>query len=312
MPPVGCLSGRNRPDLCHPVDLAAREPERSDNTRSGRCRAVLSRGSAGDGGGRRSGDRRGGRAAGSARKRSGGVRGSAHRDGSRRHFGRRDQQLSGTGRTVRDDAVLAGHRRVLHAATSTTATRSAASASTTRRSAATRSATSRSCRSPHDVGAKPWDRVERFTHDGEQAEPGYYAVTFPDSGVRTELTATTRTGLAAFTFPAGQNAQVLVKGGASLAGNSAAKPADHRRPRGQRSGDDRPLLREAEQVHRLLRHRLRPPVHRARHLGRQNRPTGQRPGRRAESRGVPDLRRQPWSTRRSRCPMWTFKGRRRT
>ncbi|WP_312872132.1 GH92 family glycosyl hydrolase [Amycolatopsis dendrobii] len=73
-----------------------------------------------------------------------------------------------------------------------------------------------------DVGAKPWDRVERFTHDGEQAEPGYYAVTFPDSGVRTELTATTRTGLAAFTFPAGQNAQVLVKGGASLAGNSAA------------------------------------------------------------------------------------------
>ncbi|MGW7537189.1 GH92 family glycosyl hydrolase, partial [Amycolatopsis sp. NPDC054798] len=73
-----------------------------------------------------------------------------------------------------------------------------------------------------DVGAKPWDRVERFTHDGEQAEPGYYAVTFPDSGVRTELTATTRTGLAAFTFPAGKNAQVLVKGGASLAGNSAA------------------------------------------------------------------------------------------
>ncbi|WP_245573159.1 GH92 family glycosyl hydrolase [Amycolatopsis benzoatilytica] len=73
-----------------------------------------------------------------------------------------------------------------------------------------------------DVGAKPWDRVERFTHDGEQAEPGYYSVAFPDSGVRAELTATTRTGLAAFTFPSGANAQVLVKAGASLAGNSAA------------------------------------------------------------------------------------------
>ncbi len=47
-------------------------------------------------------------------------------------------------------------------------------------------------------------------------------MTFPDSGVRTELTMTTRTGIAAFTFPSGANAQVLVKGGASLAGKSAA------------------------------------------------------------------------------------------
>ena len=73
-----------------------------------------------------------------------------------------------------------------------------------------------------DVGSAPWDRVEHFTHDDEKAEPGYYAVTLADSNVRAELTATTRTGLAAFTFPAGANAQVLVKGGASLAGNSKA------------------------------------------------------------------------------------------
>ncbi|MFD9960780.1 GH92 family glycosyl hydrolase [Amycolatopsis sp. NPDC058986] len=73
-----------------------------------------------------------------------------------------------------------------------------------------------------DVGAAPWDRVEHFTHDGEKAEPGYYAVTLADSKVRAELTATTRSGLAAFTFPAGATAQVLVKGGASLAGNSHA------------------------------------------------------------------------------------------
>ncbi|SEP06571.1 GH92 family glycosyl hydrolase [Amycolatopsis saalfeldensis] len=73
-----------------------------------------------------------------------------------------------------------------------------------------------------DVGAAPWDRTEHFTHDGEQAAPGYYAVTLADSKVRAELTAGTRTGLAAFTFPAGANAQVLVKGGASLAGDSHA------------------------------------------------------------------------------------------
>ncbi|WP_329123743.1 GH92 family glycosyl hydrolase [Streptomyces sp. NBC_01465] len=73
-----------------------------------------------------------------------------------------------------------------------------------------------------DVGAAPWDRVEHFSHTDEKAEPGYYAVTLDDSKVRAELTATTRTGLAAFTFPEGAAAQVLVKGGASLAGDKAA------------------------------------------------------------------------------------------
>ncbi|SES16711.1 GH92 family glycosyl hydrolase [Lentzea albida] len=71
-----------------------------------------------------------------------------------------------------------------------------------------------------DVGAAPWDRTEKFTHDGEQAEPGYYAVTLGD--VRAELTASTRTGLATFTYPAGSASQVLVKAGGSLAGNSRA------------------------------------------------------------------------------------------
>ncbi|WP_338067455.1 GH92 family glycosyl hydrolase [Crossiella equi] len=74
-----------------------------------------------------------------------------------------------------------------------------------------------------EVGAKPWDRVERYQHSSEQAEPGYYAVTLEDSRVRAELTATTRTGLATFTFPADAPAHVLVKGGASLGGNSHAQ-----------------------------------------------------------------------------------------
>jgi predicted alpha-1,2-mannosidase len=50
----------------------------------------------------------------------------------------------------------------------------------------------------------------RFSHDTERAEPGYYAVTLADYGVRAELTATTRVGLHRYTFPAGKPAHVLV------------------------------------------------------------------------------------------------------
>lgn len=74
-----------------------------------------------------------------------------------------------------------------------------------------------------EVGAAPWDRTEHFSHTDEKAEPGYYAVTLDDSHVRAELTASTRTGLASFGFPeGGAAAQILVKGGASLAGNKRA------------------------------------------------------------------------------------------
>ena len=50
----------------------------------------------------------------------------------------------------------------------------------------------------------------RFSHDSERAEPGYYAVTLSDYGVRAELTTTTRVGLHRYTFPAGKPAHVLV------------------------------------------------------------------------------------------------------
>jgi predicted alpha-1,2-mannosidase len=50
----------------------------------------------------------------------------------------------------------------------------------------------------------------RFSHDTERAEPGYYAVTLSDYGVRAELTATARVGLHRYTFPAGKPAHVLL------------------------------------------------------------------------------------------------------
>ena len=70
------------------------------------------------------------------------------------------------------------------------------------------------------IGAHPWDRTESFSHSSEHAQAGSYAVTLADSHIAVELTATTRAGLSQFTFPARQDAHVLVKAGASLAGDT--------------------------------------------------------------------------------------------
>ncbi|MFI1093205.1 GH92 family glycosyl hydrolase [Streptomyces sp. NPDC020917] len=73
------------------------------------------------------------------------------------------------------------------------------------------------------VGADPAARTEHFSHDEEQAAPGSYAVHLTDSDVQVQLGATTRTGIASFRYPAGSQAQVLVKSGTSLGGDLAAQ-----------------------------------------------------------------------------------------
>ena len=52
--------------------------------------------------------------------------------------------------------------------------------------------------------------TSRFRHDSEQAEPGYYAVTLEDYGVRAELTASARVGMHRYRFPKGKPAHLLV------------------------------------------------------------------------------------------------------
>lgn len=49
-----------------------------------------------------------------------------------------------------------------------------------------------------------------YSHSNEEASPGYYRVLLSRWKVKTELTATDRTGIIRFTFPAGQPANVLV------------------------------------------------------------------------------------------------------
>ncbi|HZE17786.1 MAG TPA: GH92 family glycosyl hydrolase, partial [Mycobacterium sp.] len=74
------------------------------------------------------------------------------------------------------------------------------------------------------IGSQPWYAWEKIAHDGtEVGLPGYYTVRFPDTGVTAELTATARTGVGRFRYPAnGQPALFQVRSGGSLAGNSAA------------------------------------------------------------------------------------------
>jgi predicted alpha-1,2-mannosidase len=51
---------------------------------------------------------------------------------------------------------------------------------------------------------------QRFSHDTEHAEPGYYEVTLADSGVRARLTATTRVGVHQYTFPEASTQRLVV------------------------------------------------------------------------------------------------------
>ncbi len=50
----------------------------------------------------------------------------------------------------------------------------------------------------------------RFHHETENAEPGYYAVTLDDYGVRAELTSSSRVGVHRYTFPSTKSAHLLM------------------------------------------------------------------------------------------------------
>ena len=52
--------------------------------------------------------------------------------------------------------------------------------------------------------------TSRFSHDSEIAQPGYYAATLQDGGIRAELTAGERIGVHRYSFPRGKPAQVLL------------------------------------------------------------------------------------------------------
>ena len=69
------------------------------------------------------------------------------------------------------------------------------------------------------VGAVDTSASDSFSHTNESASPGYYSVT-TDNGVTTELTTTTRSGMARFTFPATTQANLIFKLNGSANGDS--------------------------------------------------------------------------------------------
>ena len=65
---------------------------------------------------------------------------------------------------------------------------------------------------------QPWNKLNSFDHSDEVGEPGYYRLTSKDrnnQNVTTELTATDRTGVAVFTFPAGTTPAITIRAGVS-------------------------------------------------------------------------------------------------
>lgn len=81
--------------------------------------------------------------------------------------------------------------------------------------------------SPVVAGSGDWqpELVPSFSHSDESARPGYYRVRLDPrtpKAIESELTATTRTGLGAFTFPATDHATMLVNPGGSGFANTRA------------------------------------------------------------------------------------------
>lgn len=70
------------------------------------------------------------------------------------------------------------------------------------------------------VGAvsNPASAKQPFSHVGEVAVPGYYAVTLGTPAIRAELTVTRRTGLGRFTFPATAQANLLFNASSNQSG----------------------------------------------------------------------------------------------
>ena len=61
-----------------------------------------------------------------------------------------------------------------------------------------------------DFEADSLYRAAAFSHQDEEAEAGYYAVTLSDEKIKAELTATTHAGVHRYTFPTGGEAHIIV------------------------------------------------------------------------------------------------------
>jgi predicted alpha-1,2-mannosidase len=66
------------------------------------------------------------------------------------------------------------------------------------------------------IEANNYKPFSRFSHDTEQASPGYYQVDLLDYGIKAELTTTARTGIHKYTFPKDSLSQIHIDLGYAL------------------------------------------------------------------------------------------------
>ncbi|MGA8114377.1 MAG: lectin, partial [Actinocatenispora sp.] len=79
------------------------------------------------------------------------------------------------------------------------------------------------------IGDDPGSTTDTFSHVNEKADAGYYSVT-QGSGVTTQLTAATRSGIGTFAFPRTSQANLLIKvadSASTVDGTSATVVSDH-------------------------------------------------------------------------------------
>jgi predicted alpha-1,2-mannosidase len=88
---------------------------------------------------------------------------------------------------------------------------------------------------PDRTYASPYDK------SSEKASPGYYSVFFPDTGIRTELTTSERTGYYRFTFPKTDRGVVLIDLGAA---DNRIEIVGDRTVRGRRQRGERAFVAE--------------------------------------------------------------------
>ncbi|WP_338356055.1 GH92 family glycosyl hydrolase [Yeosuana marina] len=66
------------------------------------------------------------------------------------------------------------------------------------------------------IAANNYKPFSRFSHDKEEASPGYYKVDLLDYGIKAELTTTARTGIHKYTFPKDSLSQIHIDLGYAL------------------------------------------------------------------------------------------------
>jgi len=77
------------------------------------------------------------------------------------------------------------------------------------------------------AGRQPGDGYRaRFSHDQEEARPGFYRVFLPDYKINVELTATTRVGLHRYTFPESTNSHVILDLWHGIGRRNRLRPTD--------------------------------------------------------------------------------------